>query len=194
MSSIYRKTLKGIDEVAFKSTGLPLRLLSYLLAVDGEASVDQLAARNPQLPSIAVVLQGLADQGFLEVIGTAANVVNLAQARVSNGANNVYGNASTANAIPPPMYTPPPPPPPPPSYAQAPAGYFPELEIYKSNMSRDVSALLGADAGPVIQKIQACRTKDDLFSAMMGIKKIITIYLDRNAAEKFGTRYNALAG
>ena len=192
MSSIYRKTLKGIDEVAFKSTGLPLRLLSYLLAVDGEASVDQLAARNPQLPSIAVVLQGLADQGFLEVIGTAANVVNLAQARVSNGANNVYGNASTANAIPPPMYTPPPPPPP--SYAQAPAGYFPELEIYKSNMSRDVSALLGADAGPVIQKIQACRTKDDLFSAMMGIKKIITIYLDRNAAEKFGTRYNALAG
>ena len=192
MSSIYRKTLKGIDEVAFKSTGLPLRLLSYLLAVDGEASVDQLAARNPQLPSIAVVLQGLADQGFLEVIGTAANVVNLAQARVSNGANNVYGNASTANAIPPPMYTPPPPPPP--SYAQAPAGYFPELEIYKSNMSRDVSALLGADAGPVIQKIQACRTKDDLFSAMMGIKKIITIYLDRNTAEKFGTRYNALAG
>ena len=192
MSSIYRKTLKGIDEVAFKSTGLPLRLLSYLLAVDGEASVDQLAARNPQLPSIAVVLQGLADQGFLEVIGTAANVVDLAQARVSNGANHVYGNTSTANPNPPPMYAPPSPPPP--SYAQAPAGYFPELEIYKSNMSRDVSALLGADAGPVIQKIQACRTKDDLFAAMMGIKKIITIYLDRNAAEKFGTRYNALAG
>jgi hypothetical protein len=192
LASIYRKTLKGIDEVAFKSTGLPLRLLSYLLAVDGEASVDQLAARNPQLPSIAVVLQGLADQGFLEVIGTAANVVDLAQARVSNGANNVYGNTSTAHPTPPPMYAPPSPPPP--SYAQAPAGYFPELEIYKSNMSRDVSALLGADAGPVIQKIQACRTKDDLFAAMMGIKKIITIYLDRNAAEKFGTRYNALAG
>lgn len=189
MSSIYRKTLKGIDEVAFKSTGLPLRLLSYLLAVDGEASVDQLAARNPQLPSVAVVLQGLADQGFLEVSGTAANVVDLAQARVSNGANHVYGNMSPTNPSPSPVYSPPPAP----AYAQAPAGYFPELDIYKSNMSRDVSALLGADAGPVIQKIQACRTKDDLFSAMMGIKKIITIYLDRSAAEKFATRYNALA-
>jgi hypothetical protein len=188
LSSIYRKTLKGIDEVAFKSTGLPLRLVSYLLAVDGEASVDQLAARNPQLPSIAVVLQGLADQGFLEVIGTAANVVDLAQARVSNGAN-VYGNNSPPTQAPPQAYAPPPTP----VYAQPPAGYFPELDIYKSNMSRDVSALLGADAGPVIQKIQACRTKDDLFSAMMGIKKIITIYLDRNAAEKFATRYNALA-
>jgi hypothetical protein len=193
LSSIYRKTLKGIDEVAFKSTGLPLRLLSYLLAVDGEASVDQLAARNPQLPSIAVVLQGLADQGFLEVIGTAANVVDLAQARVGNGANTGYVNAGPSNPAPAPMYAPPPASMPAPAYAQAPAGYFPELEIYKSNMSRDVSALLGADAGPVIQKIQACRTKDDLFSAMMGIKKIITIYLDRNAAEKFGTRYNALA-
>ena len=60
-------------------------------------------------------------------------------------------------------------------------------------MCRDVSALLGADAGPVIQKIQACRTKDDLFASMMGIKKIITIYLDRNAADKFGARYSALA-
>lgn len=191
MSKIYRKTLKGIDEIAFKSTGLPLRLLSYLIAVDGEASVDQLAVRNSQLPSIAVVLQGLADQGFLELIGTAANVVDLVQARVGNGANNVYGNASAPNSTPPQMYAPPPPPPP--TYTQAPVGYFPELEIYKSNMCRDVSALLGADAGPVIQKIQACRTKDDLFASMMGIKKIITIYLDRNAADKFGARYSALA-
>jgi hypothetical protein len=114
--------------------------------------------------------------------------VDLAHARVSNGAN-IYGNASPSAPAPPQAYAPPPAP----VYAQPPAGYFPELEIYKSNMSRDVSALLGADAGPVLQKIQACRTKDDLFSAMMGIKKIITIYLDRNAAEKFATRYNALA-
>ena len=191
MSKIYRKTLKGIDEVAFKSSGLPLRLLSYLIAVDGEASVDQLSVRNSQLPSIAVVLQGLADQGFLEIIGTGANVMDLAQARVGNGANNNYGNTNTATSTPPQMYASSSPIPP--SYAQAPAGYFPELEIYKSNMSRDISALLGADAGPVIQKIQGCRTKDDLFAAMMGIKKIITIYLDRNAADKFGARYSALA-
>jgi len=190
LSNIYRKTLKGVEEVAFKSTGLPLRLLSYLLAVDGEASVDQIAVRNPQLPSIAVVLEGLADQGFLEIIGTSANVVDMVQARMSNGANNVYGNAGAAGQAPLPTYAPPPAP----VYNQAPAGYFPELDIYKSNMSRDVSALLGADAGPVIQKIQACRSADDLFSTMMGIKKIITVYLDRNAADKFGTKYNSLAG
>ena len=192
LSSIYRKSLKGIDEVAFKSTGLPLRLMSYLLAVDGEASVDQLAARNPQLPSMAIVLQGLAEQGFLEVAGVAANVVDIAQVRVGNGANSAYGGANSPSPAAPPMYAAPQAPAQ--SYAQAPPGYFPELEIYKTNMSRDVSVLLGADAAPVLQKIQSCRTRDDLFSAMMGIKKIITIYADRNAADKFGARYNALAG
>lgn len=64
MSIVYRKSLKGIDEVAFKSTGLPMRMASYLLVVDGESSVDQLAARNPQLPSSSIVLQGLMGAGF----------------------------------------------------------------------------------------------------------------------------------
>jgi hypothetical protein len=196
LSNIYRKTLKGIDEIAFKTSGLPLRLLSYLLAVDGEASADQLAARNQHLPSMAEVLQGLAGQGFLEVIGTAANVVSISQMRVGNGSPTSYMPPDTPTpqqaapvqaplAMPMPAQQ---------AYAPAPSGYFPELEIYKTNMTRDVSALLGTDAAQVIQKIQACKTKDDLFATMMGIKKIITIYADRTAADKFGTRYNGLAG
>ena len=195
MSVIYRKSLKGIDEVAFKSTGLPLRLASYLLAVDGQASVDQLVARNAQLPSMGAVLQGLLEQGFLEVAGTAANVVNLAPMRVGNGASvmsaapqsaPVYSNQSPPQQAPEPMYAPAP-------QSAAPSNYFPELETYKSNMVRDVSTLLGADAAPVINKIQACRTKDDLFATMMGVKKIISIYADRNAADKFAARFQMLS-
>lgn len=64
--------------------------------------------------------------------------------------------------------------------------------MIKSNMVRDVTAVLGADAAPVISKIQACRTKDDIFTTMTGIKKIIAIYADRNTADKFGARYNSL--
>jgi hypothetical protein len=71
--------------------------------------------------------------------------------------------------------------------------FSPELENYKTTMTRDVSALLGADAAPVIAKIQACRTKEDLFATMMGIKKIVGIYADRNAADKFGAKYGVLA-
>jgi hypothetical protein len=188
MSVIYRKSFKGIDEVAFKTTGLPMRMMSYLLVVDGEASVDQLVARNPQLPSLQAVLQGLLEQGFLEVAGSVANVVDMAGMRVANGA------AMPAYSQPPmqqPMQQAAPPMQPAQQYAPQTA-YFPELENYKAGMTRDVSALLGADAAPVISKIQACRSKDDLFATMMGIKKIIGIYADRNAADKFGAKYGAL--
>lgn len=203
MSAIYRKSFKGIDEVAFKSNGLPMRMMSYLLVVDGEASVDQLAARNPQLPSLQAVLQGLAEQGFLEVAGSAANVVEMSGMRVANGAptqgyaqpmqqpmqQQGYAPQQQQAYAPQqqPAYAPQQP-----TYAPPPPAFFPELESYKANMTRDVSALLGADAAPVISKIQACRSKDELFAAMMGIKKIIGIYTDRNAADKFGAKYGAL--
>lgn len=194
MSIIYRKSLKGIDEVAFKSSGLPLRLVSYLLAVDGEASVDQLAARYQNLPSLQAVLEGLCGQGFLEVAGAADNVVGIGQMRVGNGANigAAYNNPPMAQ----PAYAPQPAPQAQyqqPQTQQPQGNYFPELESYKSNMIRDVSALLGADSAPVINKIQGCRSKDELFSTMMGIKKIVTIYTNRDTAEKFGSRYIGLS-
>ncbi len=188
MSIVYRKSLKGIDEVAFKSTGLPMRMASYLLAVDGESSVDQLAAKNPQLPSLNVVLQGLQEQGFLEVASASANVVSMTPMRVGNGAS-VMSSQPAAYAPPAQAYS---------SASNAMlmpgTNSFPELETIKGNMVRDVSSLLASDAGPVIAKIQACRTKDDLFATMMGIKKIVSIYLDRNAAEKFALRYQSLSG
>ena len=87
MSNIYRQSLKGIDEIAFKSGGLPLRLVSYLLVVDGEASVEQLVSRHLNLPSMQAVLQGLCSQGFIEVIGVAVSVVDIGQMRVSNRAS-----------------------------------------------------------------------------------------------------------
>ena len=189
MSNIYRQSLKGIDEVAFKSAGLPLRLVSYLLVVDGESSVEQLIARHPNLPSMQAVLQGLMGQGFIEVAGTSANVVDIAQMRVGNG-------QSVNVPMPPPpqqqhaVYAPAPQP----AQAYRPAGdFFPELENFKATMIRDVTALLGADSAPVASKIQGCKTRDDLFSTMMGIKKIITIYTNRDTAEKFGTRYASLS-
>ena len=190
MGMIYRKSLKGIDELAFKTNGLPMRLMSYLMVVDGESSIEHLMAKNPQLPSMDVVLQGLVQQGFVEVAGNDANVVQMNNTRVGNGAPM----PSAPPAYAPPAYAP--------TYAPAPMqqpmssgtnnSYSPELEQIKASMVKDVSGILGTDAGPVIQKIQAARTKDDLFGSMMGIKKIITIYANAALAEKFALRYQSL--
>jgi hypothetical protein len=183
MAIIYRKSLKGIDELAFKSGRLTLRLTSYLLAVDGVSTTEELAARNPHLPSMDVILQGLMQQGFIEVVTGQAAAAPPPMAVAP--AAPVY----TTQTLSPADYQ---------QVAQQAAAAAPrppgmELEGIKANMVRDVSTLLGSDAGPVISKIQNCATKDDLFAAMMGIKKIITLYVDRETAERFGGRYTVLS-
>jgi hypothetical protein len=165
MAIVYRKSLKGIDELAFKTSNLPMRLTSYLMAVDGVSSCEELAAKNPHLPSMDGILGGLMQQGFIEpVSGSAAKPLGTTPANSAKPAGSAAsGQADT------------------------------ELETIKANMVRDVSSLLGSDAAPVIKKIQNCPTRDDLFATMMGIKKIVTMYVDKNAAEKFAARYDVLS-
>ena len=203
MSFVYRKTLKGVDELAFKTYGLPLRMVSYLIAVDGEASVDELTARHTHLPSLPAILQGLLDQGFIEILGekAGANVVDINAMRMATG-TDAYMAPQPAPPPMPPMQPMQPtfratPPPEMQQYAARPmmqpaVDPFPMLETVKANMVRDVGITLGADSGPVIAKIQGCKTKDDLFATMMGIKKIISIYADMKAADKFLSRYPML--
>jgi hypothetical protein len=190
MAIIYRKSLKGIDELAFKSGRLTLRLTSYLLTVDGVSSTEEIAARNPHLPSMDVILQGLMQQGFIELVSGApagaqstattaptAQAAPAAPAAYATPTMNVVDVAQAARQ----------------AAAAAPKPPSMQLENIKGNMVRDVSSLLGSDAGPVIAKIQNCVTQDDLFAAMMGIKKIITLYVDRETAERFGSRYTVLS-
>jgi hypothetical protein len=178
MSTVYRKSLKGIDELAFKSGNIPLRLMSYLLAVDGVSSSDELAANNPHLPSMEVILNGLMQQGFIEVASSGQAAGGLA-------ASAPMAARPRAAEPPRPVSAP----------IAAPAARAPgaDLEALKANMVRDVSGLLGSDAGPVINKIQNCRTRDDLFAAMMGIKKIVTMYVDKAAGDQFAARYDTLS-
>jgi hypothetical protein len=198
MSTIYRKTVKGIDEAAFGGNGLPPRLVNYLLVVDGNNNIEMLQAANPHLPSMAIVCDGLREQGYLEVVQAGAatagqNVVSMPAMRVGNG--TAMPQAPTRPQMPPSM------PNPPPGrstgmlggYGQAGAGRSPEIEAIKSSMIHEVSQVLGSDAAMVITKIQACHTKDDLFATMMGVKKIITMYSGKPAAEKFASRYQVLA-
>ena len=104
-------------------------------------------------------------------------------------------NAERGYELPPSSSRNPPAPSPSPSPAPAPARVEDnrEVESFKSAMIRDVSTLLGSDAAMVIVKIQGCRTKDDLFATMMGIKKIITVYASKPAAENFAAKYQALS-
>ena len=68
MSIIYKKSLKGVEEVALRSSGLQLRLRAYLILVDGSKSAEEIQYINPGLPEVEMVLSALLDEGYLEVL------------------------------------------------------------------------------------------------------------------------------
>ncbi len=67
MSIVYKKSLKGVEEVALRSTGLQLKLRAYLLLVDGKKSAADIQSANTSLPEVEMVLVALKNEGYLEV-------------------------------------------------------------------------------------------------------------------------------
>jgi hypothetical protein len=68
MNTIYKKTLKGIEETSLRSQGLQLKLREYLKLVDGVKSVDEIQRANPHLLEVDVVLLVLKNDGYIEVL------------------------------------------------------------------------------------------------------------------------------
>lgn len=69
MANIYRKTTKGLDEVATRAHRLPPRARAALILVDGQRSDDELA-RLIQV-NASETLAMLVEQNFIEVIAEA---------------------------------------------------------------------------------------------------------------------------
>jgi hypothetical protein len=71
MTTTYRKTAKGTNEVAARSHGLAPRLRSTLIIVDGRKTDEELLRLLPQAAeSLAALLAG----GFIEAVAPAAPV------------------------------------------------------------------------------------------------------------------------
>jgi hypothetical protein len=68
MATVYRKSAKGVDEIATRANRLPPRLRSALILVDGMRSDADLSKLILQQP--VETLHELQAQGFIEVVGT----------------------------------------------------------------------------------------------------------------------------
>lgn len=68
MNTIYKKTLRGVEECALRSQGLQLKLREYLKLVDGVKTTDEIARANPGLQEIDAILVVLKNDGFIEVL------------------------------------------------------------------------------------------------------------------------------
>jgi hypothetical protein len=68
MATVYRKTAKGVDEIATRANRLAPPLRAALILVDGARGDGELSKMILQQP--AETLQELLAQGFIEVAGT----------------------------------------------------------------------------------------------------------------------------
>ena len=184
MNIVYKKSLKGVEEVAIRSNGLQLRLRPYLILADGNKSAADIQQLNPGLPEVEMVLAALFDEGYLVVVGqvagtvmgnspinaaTQTNMPNTTQilepfaatTNLSQGGNNL-GKSNADNS----------------KFVQA-----------RDSMTREMMSLLGKDAEMVVTKIQRCDNAMDLFAMMMGLKKIITMYASAAKAEEFANKF-----
>ncbi len=68
MGTIYKKTLKGVEEASLRSLGLQLKFREYLKLVDGVKSADEIRRENPSLLEVDAALTILKDEGYIEVL------------------------------------------------------------------------------------------------------------------------------
>lgn len=68
MGTIYKKTLKGVEEASLRSQGLQLKFREYLKLVDGVKSADEIRCENPNLLEVDAALTILKDEGYIEVL------------------------------------------------------------------------------------------------------------------------------
>lgn len=178
MSIIYKKTLKGVEEVALRSSGLQLRLRAYLILVDGAKSDEDIQMLNPSLPEVIMVLAALLDEGYVEVAGQARSAAPVFQQTIQQSTLQKAQQASPAPSF---------------SNTTSSANNSNNFLEARENMTREIMQLLGKDAEMVVAKIQRCESGMDLFAMMMGLKKIIGMYSNAEKAEAFATKFAYVA-
>ena len=173
MNIVYKKTLKGVEEIALQSKNLAQRLRVYLLLVDGLKSVAELVANNHALPEIPMVLAALYDEGYIAIVSQTNSL--------PNSINNQAQAASATSPSPAPT-----------TYAPTPTSNA-NINQIKNDMINAVTAVLGKDASLVTTKIQNAKDAGELFTLLMGLKKIITMYSGAEKAELFVSKFAFLA-
>jgi len=97
MATIFRKTSKGINEIATRANRLALRLRSALILVDGtrgDTELSKLIAQNP-----GQTLQLLAEQGYIEVVASVEPPPRPARPITDTGSAADAGNALAFQAF-----------------------------------------------------------------------------------------------
>lgn len=164
MATVYRKTAKGVDEIATRANRLSPRLRSALILVDGVRSDAELSKLVLQQP--AETLQELLAQGFIEALATVVE-----PPRASRPA--------PANSRPAPLDRLPP-------EKSSDAGNF---ASYRSAVLRAFNDLTGPTGEALAMKMEKAQSREQLAPLMETAYRIIANAHGGEKANEFKARF-----
>jgi hypothetical protein len=168
MATVYRKTAKGVDEIATRANRLAPRLRSALILVDGARSDADLSKLILQQP--AETLQELLAQAFIEVAGTVEE-----RPRVSRPAP-LNSRPAPLDRLPPDK----------PADRQADKSNF---ATYRSGVLRAFNDLTGPTGEGLAMKMEKTQSREELAPLMETAYRIIANAHGSEKANEFKARF-----
>ncbi len=165
MATTYRKSAKGIAEIATRANKLVPRLRSALILVDGKRSDEDLRSLLLQQPD--ETLLALAAQGFIEVV----SVSDTRPKPQPPPQPTAQAAAPTSAAVP------------------RPAAGLDDFVIYRREVVRMLNEQAGPSAETMAIKLERTRSFDEIRPLLDTTRQMIDIARGAQAAANFRTRF-----
>jgi hypothetical protein len=169
-SAVLAKTAKGVHEVTARAHGLPQKLRSLLIMVDGNATAGDLIAKFSGIAGVEASLAALVEQGFVEIRGEKAGPPSAA----AGGAASPSASAAPGPAAP--------------QGAAVPAATRAEALAALTRLLHDG---LGPDADPLAVRLERARSRAEFLAAAERCTDTLAALTDSVRARQFRDRAQA---
>ena len=165
----YRKTAKGLAEIATRANKLPPRFRTALILVDGRRTTNELSSMLPQ--EADETLRWLTDSGFIELDHNASNASQWPAGTSAStlGPNTVPETRSTPSELPP-------------------AARKPIAQIQREAV-RELTELVGPMAEAISLKIEKSRSREELLSLLEIAFQVLSNTRGTTVAQGFRARH-----
>lgn len=163
MAAVYAKTAKGQEEISTRAWRLPQKQRLVLILVDGKLTVAQHQEKAGPLGDVVSLLEELERGGFIARPGAAAPAAAAAPT-VSMSRPAAAAVAAPATA------------------AAAPGGL--PLKDLTRNLNKLIHDYLGPDGDMFTEKIEKCRTREEVLSYYGSVQVAFREILGKRRAEE----------
>ncbi|MDX1626582.1 MAG: hypothetical protein R3323_08715 [Wenzhouxiangellaceae bacterium] len=162
----FRRTRQGSEELVVRRMSLDEDQRQILLYANGQRSIEALTALVPTLEENPDILLGMESAGLLEMVDPELGEVSSKRPEPAERKADT-GQASVSSAT---------------SEERS-------LTETKSELTADLSEMLGGDGRDAIRKVESVSDRESLKPLIAKLHELVKIYGGTKAGERFGTKY-----